>query len=241
MTPQEQIKQLTDKLVSNIVSIVEYPDNWLPHSVWVEEESPITGDPVYNQYMLEKINPDGTCNLFSPKTGALVHDDIFLSAINIDWLITIWNRYIELCIDQRIWKQRALRLLQKYTESDEKVAAEYIDKHWRHYSLDEDNIDSFKCYLQSQTKDNILPLSGSEGIYALIWNCHHLGRNVSYKELIKVWDNGPSRSKINEGDEELYEVERLTPDELAERLNDEAFAFTEDYVCFIKLGDHHSK
>lgn len=31
-----------------------------------------------------------------------------------------------------------------------------------------------------------------------------------------------------------YEVERLTPDELAERINDEMFNDTEDYVRFLE-------
>ena len=37
-------------------------------------------------------------------------------------------------------------------------------------------------------------------------------------------------------DETLYEVECLTLDELAERINDDCFAYTEDYVRFIDMG-----
>ena len=34
----------------------------------------------------------------------------------------------------------------------------------------------------------------------------------------------------------FYDVECLTPDELAERINDESFAHTEDYVRFINVS-----
>lgn len=42
---------------------------------------------------------------------------------------------------------------------------------------------------------------------------------------------------IDEEDETEYEVERLTLDELAERINDECFNDTEDYVRFIQITD----
>ena len=44
-------------------------------------------------------------------------------------------------------------------------------------------------------------------------------------------------SAIDEEDETEYEVERLTLDELAERINDECFNDTEDYVRFIQITD----
>ena len=46
----------------------------------------------------------------------------------------------------------------------------------------------------------------------------------------------PLRSTEDPEDETLYEVECLTLDELAERINDDCFAYTEDYVRFIDMG-----
>ena len=48
-------------------------------------------------------------------------------------------------------------------------------------------------------------------LLAFVWNCGFFSRDVS------------------------YDVECLTPDELAERINDESFAHTEDYVRFINV------
>ena len=188
MTPQEQIKQIADNIVANLCSIKNYPDSWLPHTVWVEEESPSTGDPIYVHYMLEKINSDGTCCLYNPDTGILEYDDYHLSEINIDWLVTLWQRYTELCSTQIILPTPP-------------------------------------------------PLPPVEKLYAFTWSSHYLERNVSDDELIKAWEQEPSRSKIDEEDEELYEVTRLTPDELAERINDDTFAYAEDYVRFLGMKE----
>ncbi len=64
-----------------------------------------------------------------------------------------------------------------------------------------------------------------------------MDRNVSDEEIIEAWENGPSRSKTDEEDDKLYVVEKLTPDELAERINDESFAYAEDYVRFIEIEE----
>lgn len=146
MTPQEQAKQLTDKIVASLCHVTEYPDCWLPHSVWVEEVDD-TGDPTYRHYMLEKIRPDGTCDLYNPNTGKLEHDDCHLSEINIDWLVVLWNRYIELCIDQDMWKDHAVEVLQEHFDVAEMTIREFVDDHWQNLLLDEDNIEAFKQWV----------------------------------------------------------------------------------------------
>ena len=47
----------------------------------------------------------------------------------------------------------------------------------------------------------------------------------------------PGETVLLADDETEYEVERLTLDELAERINDECFNDTEDYVRFIQMTD----
>lgn len=142
MVPQEQVKQLTDKIVASLSYITEYPDCWLPHSVWVEEEGD-AGDPTYRQYTLEKLYPDGMCDLHDPKTGKLEHDDYHLSEINIDWLVTIWNRYVELSIEQGMWKDRAVEVLTRETDADELTIREFVEEYWENLLLDDDNITAF--------------------------------------------------------------------------------------------------
>lgn len=194
MTPQEQVKSLTDKIISSLCRITERPDGWLPHIVYVEEE----GDyPVYNRYELIDYTPDGSCTLYNPRTDSR-KDGFHLSEINIDWLITVWNRYIELCIEQGILKVLTAEILQKETTTNENFTRQ---------------------------------------LYAFLWSCNYMNRNISDEEIIEAWKNGPSRSKTDEEDDELYEVDKLTPDELAERINDENFAFAEDYIRFIEIKE----
>lgn len=140
MTPQEQVKSLTDKIIPSLCRITERPDGWLPHIVYVEEE----GDyPVYNRYELIDYASDGSCTLYNPRTDSL-ENDFHLNEINIDWLITLWNRYIELCIGQDIWKDRAIEILQKETTAGEITIRKFVEGHWQSLLLDEDNIKAFK-------------------------------------------------------------------------------------------------
>lgn len=104
--------------------------------------------------------------------------------------------------------------------------------------IHEDDVQEFDSnFLRSATADDISSLSCKERFYAFIWNCWHLKRTVSDAELLDAWRNGPSRSAIDEEDETEYEVERLTLDESAERINDEHFNDTEDYIGFIQMTD----
>lgn len=226
MTPQEQAKSLTDEIIANLCRITERPEEWLPHIVYVEEE----GDyPVYNRYELIDYTPDGSCTLYNPRTDSR-ENDFHLSEINIDWLITLWNRYIELCIEQGMWKDRAIEILREETTAGEMTILEFVEEHWQNLLLDEDNIEAFK-------REIAINENSSRQLYAFLWNCNHMSRNASDEDIIEAWENGPSHSKTDEDDDKLYEVEKLTPDELAERINDENFAFAEDYVRFIEIKE----
>lgn len=61
-------------------------------------------------------------------------------------------------------------------------------------------------------------------------------RDVSDEKIIEMWRKSPARSLDDPEDETFYDVECLTPDELAGRINDESFAHTEDYVRFINVS-----
>ena len=52
-----------------------------------------------------------------------------------------------------------------------------------------------------------------------------------------MWKKSTARSLDDPEDETFYDVECLTPDELAERINDESFAHTEDYERLIEASD----
>lgn len=116
LPPQEQVKSITDKLIANLCRITERPDDWLPHTVYVEEigEDERSGEiPIYTRYVLEDYKADGGCTLYNPQTGERRSGHLY--EINIDWLITLWNRYVELSVEQGTRKENASALLTAHT------------------------------------------------------------------------------------------------------------------------------
>lgn len=195
MRLQEKQKELEQETIANLRAIPKMPEGLLPHTVYVEEEgenADCHGVPVYTMYRLEEIRPDGSCSLRNPATGEYFPERQ-LYEINIDWLLTVWNRYVELCTEQH------LPPIQDIDET------------------------------RTQTK--------GKSLYAFVWSCNLFGRDVTDEKIVETWENGASLSLNDEEDENLYEVERLSPDELAERINDECFNDTEDYVRFIEMKE----
>lgn len=237
MTPQEQIKDITDKLVSDLCHITRYPDGWLPHSVWVEEEDD-DGAPVYRHYILKALRPDGTCDLHDPVTGRLEHDDCYLSEINIDWLITVWNRYMELCAGQGIWRERVIHLLERETGASLSDILKFVGDHWHNHAPDEKNILSFRQWMASTrspaASGQIIP---KKELFAFVWPWQLMARNATDQQILTMHEQGPSRSIVDPDDDELYEVRCLTPDEFAAEINDNECAFGQCYVRFIETEE----
>lgn len=104
MTLITRFNQLQNDVIAKLSAITDRPDGWLPHLVFVEEESEDQnnhGAPVYNAYRLVDFKPDGSCTLRNTITN---EDDTerHLSEINIDWLMTVLNWYGELATDKDI-------------------------------------------------------------------------------------------------------------------------------------------
>lgn len=46
---------------------------------------------------------DGSCTLYNAESRERFTCR-HLHEINMDWLVTVWERYLELCVEQDIWK-----------------------------------------------------------------------------------------------------------------------------------------
>ena len=89
------------------------------------------------------------CTLRNPNTG-ISETGRHLSEINIDWLVTLWNSYVELSIERKAWKEHAVTILLQNSDVDEVLIREFVKDHWQNLLLDSDNIEAFKNWLQGE-------------------------------------------------------------------------------------------
>lgn len=93
MNIQSKVNELHKNLVSRLCSIKEFPEGFFPHMVFVEEED--AGGVIYRQYLLTEIFENGDCTLIN-SINQDEREDSMLQEICIDWLVTLWNWYLDL-------------------------------------------------------------------------------------------------------------------------------------------------
>lgn len=145
MKLQEKQKELEQEIIANLRVIPKKPEGLLPHTVYVEEEGEDDehhGIPVYTAYKLEEIRPDGSCMLYNPGSRECFPCR-HLYEINIDWLVTVWERYLELCAGQKLWKQNAAAFLKESTDKTEAEISAFVDSGWDRCSAYTDNLKRF--------------------------------------------------------------------------------------------------
>ena len=45
----------------------------------------------------------------------------------MDWLVTVWERYLELCVEQDIWKGNAVAFLKDRTGKPEEEIISFVE------------------------------------------------------------------------------------------------------------------
>lgn len=93
-TLKKQHDDLTKSVVENLC-LIRDTSRILPHTVFIEEE--YEGEPEYVKYQLLSIHEDGGCSILDCN-GIRIDDQYTLYQINIDWLLTIWERHNELLV-----------------------------------------------------------------------------------------------------------------------------------------------
>lgn len=134
-----QLQDLHRKFIDELRSLPLRPNDWLPHTVYVEEEG---DNPVYTRYRLEDIKEDGSCVLLNPETNERFTER-HLYEINIDWLDTVLRWYKECCVEEDIWKTHAQIILKRTFNEDDVVIKEFVDSLWQKCWSDEENISLF--------------------------------------------------------------------------------------------------
>lgn len=128
----------------------------------------------------------------------------------------LWNRYLELCIDQDMWKDRAIHLLEHETDASLPDILEFIEEHWQNCATDEEKIAQFREWIAPEKEQ-----TRKKELYAFSWPCVLMERNVSDQEILAAYETEDR-------------VEKLTPDEVAAEINDGDCPFGQCYVRFIE-------
>lgn len=77
--------------------------------------------------------------------------------------------------------------------------------------------------------------AGKKELFAFIWPFQLMPRNATDEQIVTAYEKGPLHSIDDEDDDELHDVRKLTPDELAAEINDNDCAFGQYYVRFIEV------
>lgn len=216
MNYHNKLNDLIRQIIDSLIKIEDSPAEWLPHTVYVEEEGEDkngAGVPVYNPYKLLKIHPSGGCVLQNMTTKET--EERHLMEINIEWLITVLNRYGELRAEE--CKQEAKLSREEKLEKALRLILD-VAQH------------EIPCFHESDTysvceKAIETPSEKPKELKAFIYSIEHFNRDVSNEELLNECKNNPG------GDE----IRIMTPDQFAYEVNEEKFNDLEYCVRFIEV------
>ena len=194
MRIQEKQKALEQEVIANLCAIPKMPENMLPHTVYVEEEGEDGyghGIPVYTMYRLEEIRTDGSCTLYNAESR---------------------ERYLELCVEQDIWKGNAVAFLKDRTGKPEEEIISFVETSWDKCQAYTDNLKAFL----GEDKDR--------EIWIFSFPLDEFERDVPAGKIIVDYENNPATR-----------VEKMIPLEFTANINDECFDDRNNWVRAIEL------
>lgn len=127
---------------------------------------------------------------------------------------------------KNFWQNHALALLnENFPEATEQHKNKFLNEFWDGLSPDKHNLFNFEKFLYGGTP---LHISEKPELWAYIFHMNVLPRNATDAQIVAYHEN-------ENNDVREYPIEKLPPDELACRINDEMFNDQEFYVRFIKI------
>ena len=214
MRIQEKQKELEKEIIANLCAIPKMPEDMLPHTVYVEEEGEDEngyGVPVYTMYKLEEIRPDGNCTIYNAATRERFTDR-HLYEINIDWLVTVWERYLELCVEQDIWKENAIKYLHNHTDKSDAEILSFVETSWD------------RCRAYTDNLKTLLGENEAKEIWIFSFPIDDFERNAPIEDIIADYGHNPGT-----------QVRKMTLPEFIADINDECFDDMHNWVRTIEL------
>ena len=130
----------------------------------------------------------------------------------MDWLVTVWERYLELCVEQDIWKVNAVAFLKDRTGKPEEEIISFVETSWDKCQAYTDNLKAFL----GEDKDR--------EIWIFSFPLDEFERDVPAGKIIVDYENNPATR-----------VEKMTPLEFTANINDECFDDRNNWVRAIEL------
>lgn len=92
--------------------------------------------------------------------------------------------------------------------------------------------DNFASKILTETPEN------AKQLYVFIWDCSHMPSDATEEEVIEAWEQGPTRSHLEDYEDEdtLYEVERMTLNEYKREHNTSDCAYGQCYIGFFYMN-----
>lgn len=216
MNYNNKLNDLARQVIASLVQIEDAPAEWLPHTVYVEEEGEDCdgrGIPVYNQYKLVKIHYSGACELQNVITNEI--EERHLYEINIEWLITVLNRYEELIAEQcqqeaELSREEKLEdALRRILDVAQLEITGFAESET--YRICEEAIDT--------------PVLPKNELRVVVYSMDRFARDISNEELLMECKNNPDSE----------EIRVISPDKFACEINDESFNDQKYWVRFMEV------
>ena len=132
------------------------------------------------------------------------------TCMRLTW--TVWERYLELCVEQDIWKGNAVAFLKDRTGKPEEEIISFVETSWDKCQAYTDNLKAFL----GEDKDR--------EIWIFSFPLDEFERDVPAGKIIVDYENNPATR-----------VEKRTPLEFTANINDECFDDRNNWVRAIEL------
>lgn len=218
MTFTTRFNQLQTDIIANLAVITDRPDGWLPHTVFVEEESENrngAGTPIYKEYQLVDFKLDGSCTLRDTTTGES-ETDRHLSEINIDWLMTVYGYY------QDLSEERDVLSTDPYSNPLEHPLRLLLDVACLEIACFEESKTYSLCVKALASSERV---DQTKELSVFLFPLDRFERNATDEEIIADWESDKEHN---------IPTRKLTPDEFATECNDEMFSDQVYWVRFIQ-------
>ncbi len=218
MKPREQYDNVRNALIEDIefITLHKQPNGWLPITasaiVYPDKDDIIEEFPMLEHCRILEIFDCGECCATTIESGD--NDPYGLSEFLPENLISIWERYVQLAVEQSIWKENAISYLKENTKFSEEKIESLVSTQWKPEYTFSTNLQLIRQ--QEEKKE----------LWIFSFPIDRFERDASDEEIINDYENNKDAGSL---------VVKMTPQEFTALINDEMFNDMDNWVRVIEL------